>query len=285
MIGNDRLENDFQEQGRQVVQQALASRGWGLVQDEENFVQQVLIEVGTRFAAAQPRPLEVILEQATVKCYGHIWYAACQATGTTRQQRAFEELHRFLYRIAFNRVDGNEYLAQECAQLALVRTWQNLEQVEDPGSFMWWTLRVVNNVVNRQFTTGKRKAIDPETGKVTWIQIEVTVSDSHETEETVDAKDILENATTLARPDGLSFEREPTMTDEIRLELEAAIRTCLENERHQAVIIKTFLDEKGRQEVAAELNTTPEIVSVFKQRGLKYLKECEDFLAALEELL
>ncbi len=279
------MENDLQEQCRQVVWKTLASRGWGLVHGEAGFAEKVLTEVEARPTVAWPRPLAAIVEQATIKCYGRVWYAACRAIGTSRQQRALEELHSFLYRIAFNRVDRDEYLAQECAQIALVRAWKNLDQVEDPGSFMWWALRVVNNVVNRQLTSGKRKVTDTTTGEVAWAEVEITASDVQFANRSVSTEGDLEDLTTMVQLNGPSDDQEPTMTDEIRAKLEAAIRACLENERHQAVIIKTFLDSKGRQEVAAELGTTPEIISVFKQRALKYLKECEDFLAALEELL
>ncbi len=279
------MENDFKEQCRWMVRKTLASRGWGLVQDEVGFVAEVLVEIEARSSTAQSRPMETIIEQASIKRYGHVWYMACRTDGTSRQRQAFEELNRLLYRVAFNRIDHDEYLAQECAQIALVRIWQNLGQVVDPGSFMWWALRVVNNVVNRQFTAGKRKVRDPKTGTATWLQIEITASDAQVADQTPEAETILENTTTLARLNGLPIDQEPAMTDETRLKLEAAIQVCLDNERHRAVIIKTFLDAKSRQEVATELGTTPEIVSVFKQRALRYLKECEVFLAVLEELL
>ncbi|HLF26283.1 MAG TPA: sigma-70 family RNA polymerase sigma factor [Anaerolineae bacterium] len=278
-----RLETELRERCHRYTLQTLADRGWQLVQDETGFVAEVWAEVGPRLVDAPQPALKAIVEHATIKCYGRLWHAACRATGTARQRRAFEELFTFLYRVAYNRANYDQYLAEECAQQALLKIWQNCDRIEDPGSFMWWALRIVNNEVNRAFARGSRRVHAPSTGQNTWQDVEISWSDLQVEGDDSDAGG--HYLTGSAHLNGTAMNREPVMTADIRARLETAIRDCLDNERHRAVIIKTFLEAKSREEVARELDTTPQIVSVFKQRGLKHLEACEDFVAVLEELL
>lgn len=188
-----------------------------------------------------------------------------------------------LYRVAFNRFDRDRQQAQESTQATLAKIWQHLEQVEDPGSFLWWALRILNNEINKRLTLGKRRTIDPLTGEIVWQDVEVSLSDFQPLEHFVEGS--VEYPEIPAGLDGMPMEQAPSLTKDMRLRLEAAIRACLDNERHQTVIIRIFLDDRSRQEVAEELGTTPQVVTVFKQRALKHLQGCEDFLAVLEELL
>lgn len=71
----------------------------------------------------------------------------------------------------------------------------------------------------------------------------------------------------------------------MRAKIEAAVEHCLRSEQQRAVIIGLFLDEGSFKEVADALHTTPQNVSVLKSRALKRLRECEEILWVLEDLL
>ncbi|HEY4690881.1 MAG TPA: sigma-70 family RNA polymerase sigma factor [Anaerolineae bacterium] len=278
------MEDELREQAHARARHTLIHRDWRLVGDAEaGFLEEVLAEVETRLPFAQGRSLEALVEHATIVRYGHVWHTACRAEGTIHQERAIEELHTLLFRVAFHRLDRDQQLAQDCAQAALVKTWHNLDRIEDPGSFLWWALRILNNEINKRLTAGKRRVTDRRTGQTAWQDVEVSASDlqpeGHPEEESV------EYPTTFARLNGAPVDQAPAMTEDMRASLEAAIRACLDNERQQAVIVRIFFDAKSRREVAEELGTTPQIVSVFKQRALKRLQACEGFLTVLEELL
>ena len=84
---------------------------------------------------------------------------------------------------------------------------------------------------------------------------------------------------------GTSVTQEPKITGVMRARVEQAIRRCLRSKQQQAVIIGLFLDQKGLKEVADLLGKKVENVYVLKSRALARLRECEEFLRVLEDLL
>jgi RNA polymerase sigma-70 factor (ECF subfamily) len=173
-----------------------------------------------------------------------------------------------LYRVAYHRL-GDADLAADGAQNALVNVWKNLDRVDNPASFVWWALKILDNEVNQLLRAGRRRAAA------------LPASDLHGE----GSDDAVEWLPGKARLNGSASDQAPAMTDDIRDQLERAIRHCLDNPQHQAVIIKNYLDDKSYQDIAAELDTTPQNVAVYKQRGLRRLRACDEFLVALEALL
>ncbi|HID62872.1 MAG TPA: sigma-70 family RNA polymerase sigma factor [Anaerolineae bacterium] len=275
------MEEELREQCWRDVRRILAQRGWELVEDEAAFIEEVLAEVQFRIQNSR-RPLEKIIEDATVNRYCHLWHAACGADGTFRQRRAFTELHRYLYPIALYCAKHDRHIAEECAQEALINVWQHLAQVRDPGSFASWARTIVSRQVKAKFKEQAQKVVEADSGKVTWQFKEITEADLR-------ARRGADGVGTETwgigdRPD-LSVSQEPRMTDEMRIRVEMAIRRCLRSKRQQAVIIGLFLDQKSFKEVADALDTTPQNVSVLKTRALKRLRECQGFLEVLENLM
>jgi RNA polymerase sigma factor (sigma-70 family) len=275
------MGDELREQCRQGVRRVLAQRGWTLVQDEAVFVEEVLAEVQARLPYAR-RTLEKIIEDATVNRYCHLWYATCRVGETVRQHQAFTELHRYLYCIALYCAGHDPYIAEESTQEALINVWQHLGQVRDPGSFASWARMIVLREVRARFRKRGRKVEEMGNEETTWQVKETSEADLRVRGETEDAD---REAWEADRQPGRSTRQEPKMTDEVRARIEAAIESCLRSEQQQAVIVGLFLDEKSVKEMADELATTPQNVYVLKARALQRLRECEEFLEALEELM
>ncbi len=275
-------KEELREQCRRGVRRVLAKRGWELVKDEAAFIEEVLAQVQSRIQNSR-RPLEKIIEDATVNRYGYLWHAACGADRTLRQRRAFVELHCYLYPIALYRANHDQSLAEESTQEALFSVWRHLDQVKDPGSFARWAGVIVSNEVSEQIKKLAQKVVEKESGEVVWQFKEILVAEPWVYNRGV------EDAGIAMRGSGnqpeLPANQGSKMTKEMRARLEAALRHCLRSKRQQAVIIGLFLDQKGFQEVAAALGTTPQNVSVLKSRALKRLRKCEEFLKVLEDLM
>jgi RNA polymerase sigma factor (sigma-70 family) len=275
------MKEELREQCRRGVRRVLAKRGWELVKDEVAFIEEVLAQVQFRIQNSR-RSLERIIEDATINRYGYLWHAACGANGTLRQRRAFIELHCCLYPIALYRANHDQYLAEESTQEALISVWQHLDQVKDPGSFARWAGTIVSRQVKAKFREQARKVVEKESGEVTWRFKEILVADLRVRRGVEDAGTTMRG---ISNRSELSTSQGSGMTKEMRAKIEAALGRCLRSTQQQAVIIGLFLDLKSFKEVADALGTTPQNVSVLKSRALKRLRECEDFLEVLEDLM
>lgn len=280
------MEEELREQCRRSVRQVLARRGWALVQDDTAFVEEVLAEVQRRLQnsrASASRPLEKIIEDATVNRYCYLWHAACGVDGTLRQRQAFKELHHYLYPVALYRAKHDQHIAEESTQEALIKVWQHLDQVRDPGSFARWAGVIVSNEVKQKLRERTQEVEVEEGTEVRWQIWEISETDMHLRGEARSSG--IQTRGIGDRPDLSPVDQGPKMTDELRARIETAIGHCLRSEQQQAVIIGLFLDHKSFKEVADALDTTPQNVSVLKSRALKRLRECEEFLEALEDLM
>jgi RNA polymerase sigma factor (sigma-70 family) len=261
---------------RRLAPQVLAKRGWQLIEDEAAFIEEVRVEAQARLAYAR-RPIDKIVEDATLNRYGHVWHTACRSAGTLYQRRALEELHRYLYSVAWHYTHGDPSVAEDCAQEALIDAWQHLDQVQDPGAFMHWASMIVYHRVVRKVNEGTQVVKNDEES----IRQSREVSETDLVSQTdAPGDDELMSAYDQPAPSDPS----PAMTAELRAKLEAAINQCLGGQQ-PAVIIGLFLDDKSAKEMADELGTTPANVWVLKSRGLQKLRECQDFLDVIEELV
>lgn len=271
------MREQLYEQCCHIVRRVLAQRGWGLVQNEAAFVEDVISEVQNRLQHVSPaqynrRPQEKIIEDATVNRYGHIWHAACGADGTLRQWRAFKELQAYLYPIALYHAHHDRYVAEESTQEALINTWQHLGQVRDPGSFARWAGTIVSREARRRLEERARK------GR------EISQVDLLRSGEAEDTEPKLRKI--VDRSDPFPASQKPRIAGEIRTRVEAVIRHCLRRSKQQQVVmIDYFLNQKGFKEVADELGKTPQNTYVLKTRALARLRRCKEFLETLEELM
>lgn len=260
-----------------LVPQVLAKRGWQLVKDEPAFIEEVQLEAQSRVLAGVRRPIDKIVEDATLNRYGYVWYNACCAAGTLSQRRALEELHRYLYSVARHYTHGDTPLAEDCAQEALVNAWQHLAQVQDPGAFMRWASMIVYHQVVRKLKEG--------------TQVVDNAGENFRQSREISETDLASPATAPGDDELTASQDQPTriepgtsMTPQLRAKLEVVIHQCLGGQQPD-VIIGLFLDDKTAKEVADELGTTPANIWVLKSRGLQKLRECQDFLNVIEDLL
>jgi len=260
------MENKKLEQDGEVVRRVLARRRWGLVQDKEAFMAEVLQDVQRRLreqARQSRRPREKIIEDATINRYGHIWHAACAESGTPRQEQAFKELHKQLYSVAYRVVHKNQDLAEESAQEALLIIYKKLSQVNDPGTFLSW----MNVIVRRKaIEILKRENKRPEIS-----EIDITGPDGSD-----------KKGSTIERviePDGpRRIERE-----DIRASFREVIKRCLKGSKEGAkVIIRLFLEQRSVKQVADELDKKPSNIHTIKHRAQNSLRKCKDFVALAE---
>jgi RNA polymerase sigma factor (sigma-70 family) len=110
---------------QQVVRVLMAKYEWALMPEEE-LVDRVWAAAQTE--ASSPAKLEDLVR----KEYGAVMHAACQQShNPIRYQQAYQELHRFLLRTAYNYCSD---LAEIVAQRALILVYEQLED-KKPRAF------------------------------------------------------------------------------------------------------------------------------------------------------
>jgi RNA polymerase sigma factor (sigma-70 family) len=198
------------------------------------------------------KSLSAIIEDATVNCYGHVWHAACRAHGTPRQRRAFTELYEHLLPVALRAAGGNQQLAEESTQEALISVWKHLDAVRDAGSFLSWSWRIVTREAQSRL---RRNARHPEVNQSGWLR----------GDEEADGKGLER----IADQELVSTGSAPlNQFHAVRAQLEGIVRRCLTKHRLcQEVIARLFLLNKSVKQVADELDIKPNYVYVLTNRA------------------
>jgi RNA polymerase sigma factor (sigma-70 family) len=86
-------------------------------------------------------------------------YAACSSTDPQVQQNAYTTLWQYLCRVAMRIVydqPDTDALAQDCAQVALIRVHERLPECANPAAFHAWARRIVANVAIDELRRQKR---------------------------------------------------------------------------------------------------------------------------------
>ena len=139
--------SDHLRQSCQRVAQALIARyGWGLLKAEE------LAELIVSSADWEIVPAK--LEERAIRCYAAVLFEAChQDEEDRRQALAYMEVHRFLFRAAYNRWPGlPQDTIEEVAQQALVLVYEQIDRCSSPETFLsfaFWKLRQAGKNVLR----------------------------------------------------------------------------------------------------------------------------------------
>lgn len=128
----------------------LARRDWRLMHPDQGAaawaefvaaVEQTLTEPGSRRLSEADR-----LDRAVTYAYCPILLAACREDGSDRQERAFAELHQWIYPRVYARI-GNAQDAEDVAQKVLLRVYQNLHRVEKPHGFLGYVSVIIRHEV------------------------------------------------------------------------------------------------------------------------------------------
>lgn len=268
------------EQCRPVVRRVLAERGWELVEDEEDFAEEVFGELQRRLRLMTPvarsrKPLVKVIEDATVNRYNHIWHAACGADGTIRQRQAFTELNQYLFSIALYRANHDQDIAKEGTQEALIIVWKNLSKVRDPGAFA----RYAGMILGREVSRKLKKALERREKEMP--ESELQHGDDSDGEESEISRYPSKGGNRRQELTVLS-----TFPKEQREEVENVIKHCLKrSKQRQEVIITRFLDDKTVNETAEVLGKKPNDIYRFTNRAKESLKKCKKFLELMETWL
>jgi RNA polymerase sigma factor (sigma-70 family) len=245
------VEKSLEDTCKQVVSELLAESDWQLVDDAESFARRVCQDV-----AAQPAGTwEQNARRAAISQYAQILYNTVIQGEAKRQERAAEELWKFLYGVVLYQT-GDEQQAKEATQKTLMRLWQNPPKLRDPRVFFAWA----KSAVLRELSRATRKQSFRLSGLA--------------------SEDFSDRVADVSPPAYTNL-----LLSEDRSELIETIQMTLKSERQQAVIIGLYALDKTIWDVARELGTSPENVQVLKARALARLRENPEFCAMLENLL
>lgn len=193
-------------------------------------------------------------------------YNRCQPS-SPHQAEAYIDLFEYLYRISFGMVykqpDG-EALAQDCAQDALVKIHQGIDDLVEPKAFLSWSRRIVHNRTIDELR--KRKRLQPLIPEISY-----------------------EEAPDLP-PQFLKMAAEKTVADQMSKD---ALRLLLEHapisERSRRVVIGRFLDDVDDETLAkyeaklVQNEVLPSHIQVTRSKNIYKLKKWPQLKHFLEE--
>ena len=262
-------EESYREPCRRIMRRVFEEKGWLLVreEEEENFLDEIVVEALKRVSEKPGLPPEQIVREAVTNRYCHLWHWACGLEKSVIQDTALRELHRLIYQ-AVSKIVEDHHLAEDLTQQAMIIIWRKLDQVRDPGSFIEWSKTIARREALRQVTKATNVRNKPGN------EIRRTIQFEQDSDDDAFFSQVRETFT----------RQEPTMRDEIRAELEAAIRTCLRSKMQQEVIIRCILDDKEHKIVAEELGISTARLFVFKVRAIAHLRRCDKFKNTLSDL-
>jgi RNA polymerase sigma factor (sigma-70 family) len=200
----------------------------------------------------------------TIYTDSNTWFAACQNSDPQVQATAYEALFIYLSRVALHIVrdqPGAEDLAQDCAQIALIRIHERLEECREPAAFRTWARQIVSHLAIDSLRRRSRLTFAAED------ELEVVLYD-----------------TAVDRP---SPEEEAATTDNESV-LYATIQSAPLSERSRRVVIGRYLQElpdeplAERESQLAGQTVLPSHIQVTRAKNMAKLRTWEPLLTLLE---
>jgi len=269
------MSAEWAEQCQERTREVLRHKGWKLATDFKAFARQVEARVAERLAAgAQPDRMDKIVDDAVTYCYCHLLHeACCQSEDTARRDRALTEIWEYLYGYAFHfYARGDEDLAEECAQRALVKVWQQSHTCDQPGYFLKWASVIAYHEWCQIWRKPYRKREMP------------LYSQDEELEEGLSEAELSSFIESRWQPEPLAMAATNGPADRARLI--SAIQQCLKRSAsRQAVIIEHYLNGKDFNTIADLLETSVNNVHLLHHRAIASLRECPEVLELLCELI
>jgi RNA polymerase sigma factor (sigma-70 family) len=192
-------------------------------------------ELVARVRHAASRDPGATLEYHTRDQYSRALWAACGGSDHEHKARAYAELQRFLYRAAYNR---RPELADDAVQRALELVLRQHARCREPGAFLTFALNKL------------RQALREESDRA-------------------DAASASDIPADTAAPDATPEQQEQ------RELVEALVGALsrLPDERQRQVVVRKFVDGARDDVIAAQLQITPNLVRVLRNRGLHRMRE------------
>lgn len=180
--------------------------------------------------------------------YSALLYAACSQQADPHQREvAFGDLHRLLYRAAYNHWPE---LAEDAAQRALVLVWEQFDRCREPGTFLAFALNKLRHAFQQEQRArkGSAAAID-------------------------DLAEMLADGPAGALADHL-------LSEESTAALLQAIER-LPDPRQRSVVLWKFFGGLSDEDIGTRLDITGGHVRVLRHRGVDRLRADAQLSAAL----
>ncbi len=226
---------------RRVVRTLIAKYDWALVDEDE------LVKLVT--ASVQSGASSVKLERTAIRHYTVALHRACQQVeDEPRCERGYQELHRFLFRVACNRWPD---MARIVTQRALVLVYEQIDRCRSPDTFGAFALNKLRQAYKDELRyRGK---------EVPWANLD------H-----------------VSTQGGWSALQSQLANQERLRELVAAIKR-LGNKHQQQVILLKFFGGLSDDVIAHRLDIEVGNVRVIRHRGLKQLRKDEQLKHYFED--
>jgi RNA polymerase sigma factor (sigma-70 family) len=195
--------------------------------------------------------------------YSVALYEACrQAENPARREQGYNELHRFLFRVAYNR---RPELAEDATQRALVLLYEQMDRCRNPATFLAFALFKLRHAFQKEQPAGGQE--------LSWSEIELdNLNPAPRKKEPQSQRGSLTGSGPEDNTQTDSLAPQSYLAQKERLEtlLEAIKR--LPDERQQQVILLKFFGGLSDEAIARRLQLTPVNVRVLRHRGLKQLR-------------
>ncbi|MBN1314532.1 MAG: sigma-70 family RNA polymerase sigma factor [Anaerolineales bacterium] len=231
------------------------------------FIEQVrrAIDEGVIRSRSKHTP-EKTIRRATINLYCKELYRACDENGSPCQYIAFKELGRYA-KFAAEQFVAKYYstpvIVDDWVQSAIVKVWENLDKVRDPGGL----LHYIGVIVKREIMADWRK-------KQTNNEIPSSrlLGQKEEAEEE-DLTQFWESLASVPPADDRLIAKE--LRDRLLTEIR---RVLYRSQRRQAVIVGHYFYGLSYLDLADMLNTTVSNIHVIKSKALKSLRNDDDFI-------
>lgn len=213
---------------QRIVQDLIAKFQWTLL-DPDKLVELVLHSTSERS--------NVEMSKWAKYHYTIALYEACRQTQDgDRCEQGYGELHRLLYRAAYNH---RPEVAEDATQSALTTIFEQIDRCRSPGAFIAFALFKLRAAIKQEVTAEGRD-----------LYLEEVTSHPAETEHVT-----------------------PESSLEQQELCQALLRsiTSLPNERQQQAILLKYLSGLSDKEIAERLGTTERNVRVLRHRGIEKL--------------
>ena len=109
-------------------------------------------------------------------------YQLCGSEDSAEKTRGYESLWPYLFTIAQNVVRDQpnaDALAQDCAQKALIRIHEKLDECREPAAFRTWSRRIVSHIAIDELRRRKRLTFNIDADEST-LQLEAPAAEQPE---------------------------------------------------------------------------------------------------------